>query len=238
LPLADALFAACFKVYSTFSGRRFMTDLREAKGKGLIGRVPHFNSIFNYLENLSLMPILRTLITESSLPLKVVESDFAVDSSGFTTSRFIRWFDHQYGVVRQQHDWVKVHLMCGVKTNIVTSVGIHDRTASDTKILPSLVNATAAHFDMLEVSADKGYSSVNNVEVIAKHGATPYIAFKSIYSGAAGGLWAKMFHYYSFRRDEFLAHYHKRSNVESTFSMTIPSPKMYELERASVVALW
>jgi transposase len=28
-----------------------------------------------------------------------------------------------------------------------------------------------------------------------------------------------MFHYYSFRRDEFLSHYHKRSNVESTFSM-------------------
>jgi transposase len=219
LPLADALFAACFKVYSTFSGRRFMTDLREAYVKGFIGQVPHFNSISNYLENPSLTPILRTLITESSLPLKVVESDFAVDSSGFTTSRFIRWFDHQYGVVRQQHDWVKVHLMCGVKTNVVTSVEIHDRAASDTKILPSLVKTTAAHFDMLEVSADKGYSSINNVEVIAQHGATPYIAFKSIHSGAAGGLWEKMFHYYSFRRDEFLVHYHKRSNVESTFSM-------------------
>jgi hypothetical protein len=88
LRLADALFAACFKVYSTFSGRRFMTDLRETQGKGLIAKVAHFNTIFNYLENPSLTPILRTLITESSLPLKVVESDFAVDSSGFTTSRF------------------------------------------------------------------------------------------------------------------------------------------------------
>jgi transposase len=35
----------------------------------------------------------------------------------------------------------------------------------------------------------------------------------------AGGLREKMFHYFSFRRDEFLTHYHKRSNVESTFSM-------------------
>ena len=33
------------------------------------------------------------------------------------------------------------------------------------------------------------------------------------------GAWKKMFHYFQFRRDEFLAHYHKRSNVESTFSM-------------------
>ena len=28
-----------------------------------------------------------------------------------------------------------------------------------------------------------------------------------------------MFHYFKFNRDEFLNHYHKRSNVESTFSM-------------------
>ncbi len=28
-----------------------------------------------------------------------------------------------------------------------------------------------------------------------------------------------MYHYWQFNRDEFLQHYHKRSNVESTFSM-------------------
>ena len=28
-----------------------------------------------------------------------------------------------------------------------------------------------------------------------------------------------MYGYFQFRREEFLAHYHKRSNVESTFSM-------------------
>jgi hypothetical protein len=28
-----------------------------------------------------------------------------------------------------------------------------------------------------------------------------------------------MFHYFQFKRDEFLQHYHKRSNVEATFSM-------------------
>ena len=28
-----------------------------------------------------------------------------------------------------------------------------------------------------------------------------------------------MFHFYNFNRDEYMAHYHKRSNVESTFSM-------------------
>ena len=159
------------------------------------------------------------MITETSLPLTAVESDFAADSSGFTSSRFVRWFDHKYGGPRQQHEWVKVHLMCGVRTNIVTAVEIHDKNASDTPLLPVLVDATAAHFRMREVSADKGYSSVNNLAVIAARGAVPYIAFKSIHTGSSGGLWQKMFHYFQYRREEFLSHYHKRSNVESTFSM-------------------
>ena len=58
LPIHDALFAACYKIYSTVSGRRFMTDLRDAQAKGYLAKVPHYNSIFNYLENPALTPIL------------------------------------------------------------------------------------------------------------------------------------------------------------------------------------
>jgi transposase len=219
LPLSDAVFAACFKVYSTVSCRRFMSDLRDAQAKGYIRKTPHFNSIFNYLENPDLTPILRAMITETSLPLKAIETDFAADSSGFTTSRFVRWFDHKYGAVRQQHEWVKVHLMCGVRTHIVTAVEIRDKDASDTKLLPELVDATARNFRLSEVSADKGYGSISNYKAIQRHGATPYIAFKSIHTGRSEGLWQRMYHLYHFHREEFLRHYHKRSNVESTFSM-------------------
>jgi len=219
LPIHDALFAACYKIYSTVSGRRFMTDLRDAQAKGYIAKVPCYNSIFNYLENPALTPILSALIAESGKPLKAVEVDFAADSSGFTTSRFIRWYDHKYGKVRQEHEWVKVHLMCGVATHVVTAVEIRDKDASDTKLLPALVDATAQNFNVKEVSADKGYGSVSNYKAIASHGAVPYIAFKSIHTVRAGGLWRKMFHLWQFNRDKFLAHYHKRSNVESVFSM-------------------
>jgi transposase len=219
LPLSDAIFSATFKVYSTVSGRRFMTDLREAETNGFISKAPHYNSIFNYLENPELTSILHTLITQSSLPLRSVETGFAVDSSGFVTSRFVRWYDHKYGQVRQQHDWVKCHLMCGVKTNIVTAVEIHDRNANDSPLLPAMVETTARNFKMSEVSADKGYASKANADAVTKAGATPFIAFASHHRGNGGGTWEKMYHYFSFRRTEFLQHYHKRSNVESTFSM-------------------
>jgi len=219
LPLSDAIFSATFKIYSTVSGRRFMTDLREAETNGFISKAPHYNSIFNYLENPDLTPILKSLIAESSLPLKSVETDFAVDSSGFTTSRFIRWFDHKYGEVRQQHDWVKCHLMSGVKTNIVTAVEIQGRHTADTYMLPPMLETTAQNFQLSEVSADKGYSSARNLEAIAEKGAIPYVAFTASAKGRGDGMWSLMYHYFMFKRDDFLEHYHKRSNVESTFSM-------------------
>jgi transposase len=227
LPLSDVVFATVFKVYSTFSGRRFISDLRAAHADGLISALPSYNSIFHHFDNPELAPILARLIEESAKPLATIESDFAVDSSGFATSRFVRWFDHKYGVVRQEHDWVKVHIMTGTKTNVVTAVEILDRNAPNAPQLPALVDETAKNFAIREVSADKGYSSIANHNAIAKHGATPFIAFKSNASGKKphnkdrgnADVWQKMFHFFSFKQDEFLGHYHKRSNVESTFSM-------------------
>lgn len=196
-----------------------MTDLRDAKDKGFIKRLPCYNSIFNIFDREEVTSLLRDLIVKTSLPLKAVEQDFAVDSSGFSTSRFVRWFDEKYGMVRQEHTWVKTHLMVGVKTNVVVAVEIKDRFAHDTKLLPALVDTAAQNFQLREVSGDKAYGSRENYKAIYKHGATPFIAFRSNATSEAGGLWEKMFGFFTYRKDEFLKHYHKRSNVESTFSM-------------------
>jgi len=218
-PTADVVFALVFKVYTTFPSRRFMCDLEDACAKGHVSQAIHYNSICRHFESPDLTPILRDLITRSSLPLRAIETDFAPDSTGFSTSRFIRWFDEKYGVQRSGHDWVKAHAMTGVRTHIITAAEIHGRDANDSPIMPSLLKTTAEHFNVQEVPADKGYSSVENIEAIHAIGATPYIAFKSSATGASGGLWEKAFHFYSLHREEFLQHYHKRSNAESAFSM-------------------
>jgi transposase len=218
MPLKDMIFSAAFKIYSTFSGRRFMSDLRESQERGYTGKAPHYNSIFRYLESEALTPILFDLIVQSSLPLKSIEVDFAADSSGFTTSRFVRWFDVKYGKPRAEHHWVKVHLMCGVKTNVVTAVEVGKPFSGDSPFFPAMVATTAENFTISEVSADKSYDGVKCVNAVTTAGGTPYIAMRETATGV-GGAYQKMFHYFQFKRDEFLQHYHKRSNVESTFSM-------------------
>jgi transposase len=217
--MADRAFACALKVYVGMSGRRASTDVREARDKGHLSHSPHYSRVSRFLEDPAMTPILKALITESSLPLRSVEVDFAVDSSGFATSRFVRWFDHKYGVVRQRYDWVKVHLMTGVKTNIVTAVEIAGRDAHDSPQFGPLFETTRSWFTIREVSADATYLSHANMDMVGDAGGTPFILFKSNTTAAAGGLMAKMFHLYCLNRDEYLSHYHKRSNVESTNSM-------------------
>jgi len=222
--IADTIFAACLKVYGGLSGRRTQSDVREAIQRGYVSKPIHYNTISKYLEREDLTPYLKQLIIESSLPLKAVEEDFAVDSSGFSTVQFKRWFDTKYGknqtVDRRQ--WIKVHLMCGVKTNIVTSVEISGAHGGDSPYFRPLVEQTAKNFVMNEVSADKAYSSEKNLKLVLTKQAMPYIPFKA---GTTGGgaegssVWKRMYHYFQYNQERFMQHYHKRSNVESTFSM-------------------
>jgi transposase len=218
-PLCDMLFSCAFKVYSTFSGRRFQSDLNEAETKGYLIKAPHYNTVFDYLEDKALTPILRRLVVESSLPLREIETDFAVDSTGLSSSRFARWFDHKYGRMTKEHEWIKLHLVCGVKTNIVTAVEVTDRDTNDSPLLPALTKTTARNFHVKEVSADKGYIGTENAEAITRLGAVPYIAFKRNNTGNAGGVFERMYLRYCLNREDYLEHYHKRSNIESTVNM-------------------
>lgn len=215
----DSVFAMAFKVYSTFSSRRFASDLRAALARGFLSRTVPGLKVPAFFENPVFTPILKSLVAHSALPLRSVETAFAIDSSGFASSRFERWYDHKYGGERKQCVWVKTHIACGVKTNVVTAVRILDKDAADSPQFAPLVRETATGFSIGEVSADKAYASVENFEAVADCGGTGFLAFKANATGKAGGMYEKMFHYFQFNRDDYMARYHKRSNVESTFSM-------------------
>ena len=220
LPLSDMVFASAYKVCVGFSARRFTSDLREAYADGLIGSTPHFNSVNRYLANPDLTNVLKELVSISSLPLKSVETDFAVDSSGFFTSTFARCKETKHGKKEQKREWFKAHLICGVRTNIVTGMDISGRSHHDSYFFKPLVKQTAENFQLREVSADKAYLGRQNMELVEGFGATPFIPFKSnTVVPKDDSVWAKMYHLFMFNRESFMDHQHKQSNVESAFSM-------------------
>jgi transposase len=217
--MADRVFAAAFKVYSTMSTRRASSDMREARGKGHLSTAPHYSRVARFLEDPTMTPILGNLIRESALPLRAVEVDFAIDSTGFGTSRFVRWFDQKYGIVRQRSEFIKVSVMTGVRTNICSAVRVGGQYSPDSPEFIPLLKETVKGFDVKEVSADKAYSGYDNFDAVAALGAVAYMTFKDNATGRLGGTYAKMLREFHVNQDEYLAHYHKRSNVESTFSM-------------------
>jgi len=219
IPLADAVFAACMKVYGGASGRRSMTDMREFEAQGLIDQAPHYNRIFEHLEDSALTSILQAMIEESARPLRAVESEFAVDSSGFSNSVYKRWFDAKYGRERSMGGYVKAHVMVGVTTNVVASVEVTPASISDYEMFAPLVRSTAARFDIARISADKAYSGRSNLSVVDSIGSVPFIPFRSNARATEPSLWKRMYDYFHDNQEEFYGHYHKRSNVETAFHM-------------------
>jgi len=219
--LGEMVFACCLKTYLDFSSRRTESDLKLAQQLGYITHTPHFNTILKYLKNPIMKEILTKLITISSLPLKEVEENFTVDATGFSTSRFERWVNNIRYKKKKTRLFRKAHVMSGVKTNVITHIEVTDAYIHDSLIFPSLVKNTARYFEMKEVSADMGYSSRKNLTIVAQYGAIPYIPFKknATRRSRSAPIWHTMYNYFKSHKEEFMKHYHLRSNAESVFSM-------------------
>jgi transposase len=170
------------------------------------------------MEKPGLTPLLKLLIEESAAPLACIEEKFAVDSTGFGTVTYRRWFDHKYGREMKEHGWVKAHAMVGTITNVVTAVNITDSDSNDSPEMPGLITATDKRFTIKEVSADKAYLGHANLAAVEAVGAVPYVPFMSNSKSEGPAAWKRLWGLFMFKQEEFLKHYHQRSNVEATFS--------------------
>lgn len=112
--------------------------------------------------------------------------------------------------------------MCAVSTNIVTAFEVTKANVGDSPYLKQLLEQTARHFTIAEVYADKAYSSLENLKLVTAKGGMPFIPFrinaKAVHR-TQDMLWTRLYHFYSYNGEWFRAHYHKRSNVESTILM-------------------
>ncbi|EET90129.1 MAG: transposase [Candidatus Micrarchaeales archaeon] len=216
MPMRDMVFASGLKVFSTFSLRRFATDSKEAQAKGYMVKAPDYSTVAKYMEDTEMTPILNELIAVSSLPLRNVESSFGIDSTGFSPSKFSRWFDHKYGQVRDRKIWYKLHLVNGNATHIIAACEVTMQYVSDMNELPKLVEETHQNFDMQQLSADKGYLSDNNLMYLDKLGVAGYIPFKSNTAPITdkqsknyhSDIWRNAYNYFAMHQSAFLQHYH------------------------------
>ncbi len=221
LPVKERIFYLVLQAYNFKSSRRCVADVELCRRLGFVSKTPHFNSVLKSLRDSDLEVYLKHLINVSGLPLQQVETQFAVDSSGFSTSQFDRWFNIRTGKDSDKRRFKKAHITCGVKSNVITAVNITKGTNADSPQFEGLVRETGELYNVKEVSADKAYLSRKNVQVVSELGGIAFIPFKSNTSGKPKGdwIWRRMYDFYYNNQEEFMKKYHLRSNVETCFSM-------------------
>ena len=219
LPLKDATFAAVAKVYGAKSQRRTISDLATSADKGHLDHVAHFNTISNFLGDESSTALLVSLIEESAKPLASLENgQFAIDSTGFSTVTYDRWFDQKHGKLMAKHPWVKLHVAVGTVTHAITGVKITPE--ADCPQLPELLEQTMKNFAVRELSGDKAYGSKDNHSTLESFGVEAFIPFKiNARVDPKCEVWSRHLAEFIFNNDKFLPHYHRRSNVESVMWM-------------------
>jgi len=219
--LCDMVFSCCLKQYLDFSSRRSESDIQLAKELGYINHSPHFNTVLKYFNEPLMKKVLMRLIEITAVPLKEIETDFAMDASGFSTVMYDQWMKKRL-VFSDHRAYKKAHVMCGVKTNIITHIEVTDGFVSDPSQIVPLLEGTLKNFKMKEISADMGYSSEKTLGIILSYGAVPFIPFNRNVKNTRENklpIWNIMFRFFRDNKEEFNRHYHKRSNVESVFSM-------------------
>ncbi len=222
LPLSDVIFSGAMKVYTGMSADLSASDVRASRDKGLIEVAPHPNTVLRVMRAPETVPLLRTLIEESAAPLRRIEHDFAPDATGFSTKTYTRWFDKKWGKDRREKQWLKLHMMIGVKTQVITGAEVTacvGKNTADSTQVRSLIEQTTKHFEMHEFYADKGYLSHDTFASVAKLGAVPFIPFKVNSRGdTRDPLWNRLHAMFTYNEPEWRKHYHHRSLAESTFS--------------------
>lgn len=218
-PIADAVFAAVTKVYSRMSARRVQYDLQQCVARGSLGSPGGCNAISSFLASPGSTAILESLVEESAAPLKLLEDgQFAIDSTGMSLATYDRWFDCRSGARQSKRGWVKLHVAVGTATHVVACARVSP--AGDSPMLPALLDRAAQRFDVRELSADMAYSSVENHEHMERIGVAAFVPFKvNAVVNPKSRAWSRNLGAFLFNQEQFLPHYHRRSNVEAVFSM-------------------
>ena len=95
-------------------------------------------------------------------------------------------------------------------------------------VLPAVLEAVAVAVHLQDVdvvgepvkqSAGEALRTEHVGPLVEGHGAYPYIPFKSNTTGQGSPMWKRLYAYFTLNEESWAAHYHRRSNVETTFSM-------------------
>ena len=219
----DIIKSLCIKSYHSLSSWRLESELRIARAMGIINIVHKKSTLNKYAQDKIVTKYLHQIYRIIAEPLASVEAYFAADATGISNAYGnIHWrkIRHTKEEKKSIKEYTKLHIISGIKTNVICTAKITRGHEHESPHFKQLLDDTAKIFTIKEIVADAGYLSKDNVKAIAKIGAVPFIMGKKNVNVPMKGNspWGLMLRSWKKHQMVFAEHYHKRSNVESTFS--------------------
>ncbi len=213
--------ALCIKAYSNLPSWRVESELRMARSMGVIDCVYRKSCVSKYLNSKRTSWALQELFKIIAEPVALLESQYAVDSTGFSNFyKASKWIEVKLEP-RAYKNYSKLHVLAGTLSNVVVAARVSEGKAGDSPFLEPLLK-DAKRFKIKELSADAAYLSRKNVDLVEEAGGTAYIMPKKnvkAWNLGSGGGWGRMIWMWRKHQMLFATHYHRRSNVESVFGM-------------------
>ena len=218
---SDIIKSICIKSYHNLSTWRLESELKLCKSMGIINHVYKKSCISKYMNSKDVAEVLHELYKIIAQPLIPIETQYAADATGIANAyKSKKWVDVRLD--KQEHrQYNKLHILSGTLTNVIISAKITEGMKHESPIFKDLMIGVD-RFKVKEISADAGYLSRKNCELIQDAGAVPYIMPRknvTAYSKGSGTAWQHMIRTWKKHQMLFASHYHRRSNVESTFGM-------------------
>ena len=141
----------------------------------------------------------------------------AGDSTIYSDSGFVRWYDVRTDSVKTKRGWVKLHSIIDIRTMVVLDYLVTASNVADTIGLRSMLarfEGGAGHFCL-----DSAYLARDVCNAISKVGMVPRIKPKSstIHNAFGSQAWREMVDLPVQDPDTFKSEYHQRSIIEAVF---------------------
>lgn len=182
--------------------------------------VPSWRTLCRYREKSVIKNYLDKLIRITSNPLNLIEQDFSTDMTGTSTKCFSTWFSLRCKKRIRRRDHIATHITTSGILNSCVAIDVDCKKGKDSEYLRKHIKQISQDFLINDWCGDSKYLSRENCNEVAKAGGSPWFKPKKNTTKRPSGSpsWKQMVKTAQNNPDEFSKHYHKRSNVESTFS--------------------
>jgi hypothetical protein len=140
--------------------------------------------------------------------------------TGISTKCFSSWFSIRCEKQTRHRDHISAHLTTSRNLNACIAVDVDCEKGKDSEYMRKHIKQIVKDFLIRDWCGDSMYLSRENCNAVSEAGGTPWFMPKknTISKPLNSPSWKKMVKIAQKDPEKFSKHYHKRSNVESTFS--------------------